>query len=165
MQIETKGIDFENIGLDSSMIICLAYDSRNLDEFKKDECKFDRKFYFSVESEAEVIGILINKYSFVPDNARAAWERVSEEIGLNLIRWGEDSEKKASFFDTVKEINKSVSKIEKDPLLIIGDMDIRIISSFYQKEIKKVYTLDKAFKKTCNVLEMETPYISKKFIR
>jgi len=165
MSNQIKGINLEKIGLDSSAIICLAIDVKNLEYFKKHFCKFDRKFYFSVESEAEVIGVLINKYFFNPEDARATWKNISEEIELNLINWGENTKDKEFFFNEVKEINNMVAQSEKNPSLIIGDMDARIISNFYFKGIKKVYTLDKAFIKTCSELDIINLNFPKEFIQ
>ncbi|MBU0959326.1 MAG: hypothetical protein KKB31_05265 [Nanoarchaeota archaeon] len=80
--IEIKGIEYEKIGMDSSALICLAVHSYSLWAFKKEFCTPIRKFYFSVESKAEFIGVLINKYAISPEDARSLWEVVSNEISL-----------------------------------------------------------------------------------
>jgi hypothetical protein len=164
MSIEIKGIDFEKIGLDSSAIICLAVNLRNLNEFKRNFCNFNKKYYFSIESEAETIGVLINNYDFSPEEARRLWKKVCSEINLNLIFWGKDQGEKDSFFKIVREINNSLTNNGKDATFFIGDMDIQIISNFYSKGIRKIYTLDRAFKKTCKELEMIPLKMPKEYI-
>ncbi|MBT4376052.1 hypothetical protein HOD29_01625 [archaeon] len=164
MSIEIKGIDFEKIGFDSSSIICLAVDPRNLNHFKANFCSFSKKYYFSVESEAETIGVLINKYSFSPSESRALWKKVCSEINLNLICWGKDLNERGSFFKIVREINNSLSNNGKDATFFIGDMDVQIISNFYSEEIRKIYTLDRAFKKTCKELGIITLKMPKEYL-
>ena len=161
--MEIKGIDIEKIGMDSSAIICLAVNSNNLNEFKEKNYKLEKKIYFSVESEAEVIGVLINKYSFSPDKARTAWDMVSKEINLNLIRWGNKSDNKNIYFDAIKDVNKIVSDIYEGGK-IIGDMDIKIISSFWFGKMNSIYTLDKAFEKTCKGLKFQILSFPNEFI-
>ncbi len=155
--------DFEKVGMDSSALIAIVHCPSNLEEFRNKFYSCKEAFYHASVSESEVIGVLINKYFFQPSEARDAWNQLTAELNLNLIFWKDQT--LANYRGQVVLANQELIKAEDNPRLEIGEADKSIISSFLKEDIKKVYTLDRAFEKTCNLLGMKVYRLPEEYLK
>ncbi len=156
-QIEFKG--FEKVGVDSCVLIMLANSRSNLEDFKEKFYNAKQVLFHTATNHHEVIGVLINKYYYDKDDAKAEWNNLLKDLNLNLIYWHkvykEDIELR------VRKANEEIVRESGDDKLKIGEPDIKIISCFLYEGINQVYTLDKGFEKTCiklGITGLRLPY-------
>ena len=141
---------FDKVGLDSSAFIALVGCPSNLEDFKAKFYSVKEIFYYASISQKEFMGVLINRHFFDATEVRESWKRISNELNLNLISWNDKN--RGPYKNKVKAANNFLVKQENNESLRIGKPDLEIIASFLKEGIKKAYTLDRAFAKTCEIL-------------
>ncbi len=147
--IKLKG--FVKNGLDSSTLINLivVFDSKK-DELKQRGFTFPPHTFFCHKvSRAEVIGILINRHNFKPEEAYESFNKLLSQFDLQIIERRDTDE---IFEKQVEEANnKVVQKFNKSKLKI-GEKDIVIIGGFLREKVNFVHSDDEGFLKTCEEL-------------
>lgn len=145
---------FVKNGLDSSTIINLisAFDGK-FEEFRKNGFTFPPNLFFYHEiSRSEVIGVLINKHKFTPQEAREAFDAMVIEFDLGKIVHIPQTD--TLYKQIVENANKAVIKKFENPELEIGEADTLIIAGFLRENITFVHSGDQGFLKTCEELKM-----------
>lgn len=144
---------FVKNGLDSSTIINLmvVFDSE-ADELKQRGFTFPpHTFLYHKVSKSEVIGVLINKHNFTPEEAFQSLNKLVSQLNLNMIDRRDSDE---MFEKLAEEANNKVVKNSNNPRLKIGEKDIVIIGGFLREKINFVHSDDEGFLKTCEELEI-----------
>ena len=142
---------FVKNGLDSSTLINLiiVFDSET-NELKQRGFTFPpHTFYYHKISRSEVIGILINKHNFTPEEAYQSLNKLASQLVLHLIdRYNSDE----MFEKITEEANSKVIRKLNNQRLKIGEKDIIIISGFLREKVNFVHSDDEGFLKTCEEL-------------
>ncbi len=151
--IKLKG--FVKNGLDSSMLINLivVFDAKT-DELSQRGFTFPPHTFFCHKvSRAEIIGVLINKHNFTPEEAHDSFNKVASQLGLQIIERREPDE---MFEKMAEEANNKVIQKFNNPRLKIGEKDMIIIGGFLREKINFVHSDDEGFLKTCEELGINT---------
>src|SRR3989338_5928160 len=149
--IKLKG--FVKNGLDSSTLINLivVFDSKTNELSQRGFTFPPHTFFYHKVSRAEVIGILINKHNFIPDEAYESFNRLISQVDLRIIERRDSDE---MFEKLTEEANAKVVQKSNNPRLKIGEKDIVIIGGFLREKVNFVHSDDEGFLKTCEELEI-----------
>ncbi len=142
---------FVKNGLDSSTLINLivVFDSE-ADELKQRGFTFPpHTFYYHKISKSEVIGVLINKHNFTPEEAYQSLNKLVSQLSLDMIDRRDSDE---MFEKLAEEANNEVVKKLNNPRLKIGEKDIVIIGGFLREKVNFMHSDDEGFLKTCEEL-------------
>lgn len=143
-------------GLDSSLLINLivVFDSE-FEVFRKRGLTFPPNlFYYHEVSVSEVIGVLINEFSFTKDEAKQALNKLISRFNLTKIKRIGDLDE--PFEKVVEQASDNVVKKYRDPSLKIGIQDTIIIGGFLRNKVNFIHSGDKGFLKTCEELKINT---------
>ncbi len=151
--IKLKG--FVKNGLDSSMLINLivVFDAKTNELSQRGFTFPPHTFFCHKISRAEIIGVLINKHNFTPEEAYDLFNKVASQLDLQIIERRVSDE---MFEKIAKEANNRVVQKFNNPKLKIGEKDIVIIGGFLREKINFVHSDDEGFLKTCQELEINT---------
>ncbi len=144
---------FVKNGLDSSTLINLivVFDSES-NELKQRGFTFPpHTFFYHKVSRSEIIGVLINKHNFTPEEAYQSLNQLASQLDLNMINRRDSDE---MFEKLAEEANNEVVKKLNNPRLKIGEKDIIIIGGFLREKVNFVHSDDEGFLKTCEELEI-----------
>jgi hypothetical protein len=151
--IKLKG--FVKNGVDSSMLINLivVFDAKTEELSQRGFTFPPHTFFCHKVSRAEVIGVLINKHNFTPEEAYDSFNKVASQLDLQIV---ERRESDGMFEKLVEETNNRVIQKFNNPKLKIGEKDIVIIGGFLREKINFVHSDDEGFLKTCEELGINT---------
>ncbi len=149
--IKLKG--FIKNGLDSSTLINLivVFDSKTNELSQRGFTFPPHTFFYHKVSKAEVIGVLINKHNFTPEEAYESFNNLVSQLDLQIIERRDSDE---MFEKLVEEASSRVVKKSNNPRLKIGEKDIVIIGGFLREKVNFVHSDDEGFLKTCEELEV-----------
>ena len=110
-------------------------------------------FFYHKVSRSEVIGVLINKHHFIPDEAYQSFNKLVSQLGLQIIERRDSDE---IFERLVVEANNKVVQKLNNPRFKIGEKDIIILGGFIREKINFAHSDDEGFLKTCEELGINT---------
>jgi ribosomal protein L24E len=149
------------IGVDTSIIVNLILKDINLFEFKKKEFSGDAVPYYAMRTKYEFKRVMLNKFDVDKKEKNKLWRRIKSSLGLKPLKIGSSDISK--YTDKVKKANTKLIE-QKEPQFQkdykIENEDIEIIASFLKSKIKIVYTSDRAFHETCEILRLDSKLIT-----
>ncbi len=121
--ITLKG--FVKNGLDSSTLINLivVFDSKTNELSQRGFTFPPHTFFYHKVSRSEVIGVIINKHNFIPEEAYESFDRLVSQLDLRMIERRDSDE---MFENLVEEANSKVVQKANNHRLKIGEKDIAI---------------------------------------
>lgn len=147
--VKLKG--FIKNGLDSSTLINLivVFDSKTNELSRRGFTFPPHTFFYHKVSGSEVIGVIINKHNFTPEEAYQSFNKLVSQLDLQIIERRDSDE---MFEKLVEEANRRVVQKANNPRLKIGEKDIVIIGGFLREKVNFVHSDDEGFLKTCEEL-------------
>ncbi len=147
--IKLKG--FVKNGLDSSTLINLivVFDSEISELGQRGFTFPPHLFFYHQISKPEVIGVLINKHNFTPEEAYQSFSRLVSQLDLQMIERRDSDE---LFEKLAEEANRKAIQKSNNPQLKIGENDAIILGGFVREKINFVHSDDEGFLKTCEEL-------------
>ncbi len=147
--VKLKG--FIKNGLDSSTLINLivVFDSKTNELSERGFTFPPHTFFYHKVSRSEVIGVIINKHNFTPEEAYESFNKLVSQLDLIMIERRDSDE---MFEKLVEEANNKVVRKSDNPRLKIGEKDIVIIGGFLREKVNFVHSDDEGFLKTCEEL-------------
>lgn len=147
--IKLKG--FVKNGLDSSTLINLivVFDSEISELGQRGFTFPPHLFFYHQISKPEVIGVLINKHNFTPEEAYQSFSRLVSQLDLQMIERRDSDE---LFEKLAEEANRKAIQKSNNPRLKIGENDAIILGGFVREKINFVHSDDEGFLKTCEEL-------------
>ena len=105
--------------------------------------------------------VMLNKFDVDKKEKNKLWRRIKSSLGLKPLKIGSSDISK--YTDKVKKANTKLIE-QKEPQFQkdykIENEDIEIIASFLKSKIKIVYTSDRAFHETCEILRLDSKLIT-----
>ncbi len=147
--VKLKG--FIKNGLDSSTLINLivVFDSKTNELSQRGFTFPPHTFFYHKVSKSEVIGVIINKHNFTPEEAYGSFNQLVSQLDLRMIARQNSDE---MFEKLVEEANSRVVQKANNLRLKIGEKDIVIIGGFLREKVNFVHSDDEGFLKTCEEL-------------
>ncbi len=118
--------------------------------------------YYHEISRSEIIGVLINKFSYTTKEAIDSFDKLINEFRLNKIIRDESVD--TTYEKLVEEANERIVQRDNRNDLRIGQPDIIIIGGFLKLKVNSIHTGDEGFQKTCEELKLNVIPLPKRDI-